>query len=352
MTRLVISEPLQAPVQPIQIAHRPFLPGAQHPAMPTTLTRPATETFPLVLRPTPAAAHAPLSVEAWAEDVKFWMETALSDHGAIFVRGLPISTAEELARLIDGLGYRTMDYKGGTGVRHEVAASVMTASDDPPAYSIEPHNEMAFARVHPSVLLLFCETPPVQGGETPIVDVRHMMQQMDPAVQERVQRTGVQYIRHLPSRDSGTYDSWQETFLTDDPREAEQFLQAQHYDFDWDTHSNLTYRYVLPAMITHPQTGEALWFNQIPQHHASYFKSHPFFINADHDDARYPFHCHDGEGVPFSDDLVAHLRQLAWRCAVAITWQQGDLLILDNLLAQHGRMSFVGARRILVTMFA
>ena len=351
MTHLVISAPLQAPSPPVQIARRPFLPGSQHPAMPETLTQPATETFPLVLRPKAAAVASHLSLETWAEDVKFWTETTLPDYGAILVRGLPISTADELARLISGLGYPTMGYEGGTGVRHKVAANVMTASNDPPEFSIEPHSEMSYARVYPSKLLLFCETPPVHGGETPIVDVRHLTQQFDPAVREAVQRTGVQYIRHLPSRHSVTYTSWQDTFLTDDAREVEQFLRAHHYDYDWDADDNLTYRYVLPVMVTHPQTGEELWFNQIPSHHASYFKAHPSFANAEHDDDHYPFHCHDGEGIPFPDELVAHVRQVEWRCAVAVTWQQGDVLILDNLLAQHGRMSFIGARRILVTMF-
>ena len=351
MTNLVISEPLQAPSQPVQIAQRPFLPGAQHSTMPATLTQPATETFPLVLQPRSAAAGSRLALESWAEDVRFWMETALPDNGAILVRGLPLSTADELARLINRLGYPTMDYKGGTGVRNEVAADVMTASNDPSDFSIEPHSEMAFARVYPSKLLLFCETPPVHGGETPIVDVRYFTQQIDPSVREAVQRTGVQYIRYLPHRQSASYTSWQDAFLTDDPRQVEQFLRTHCYDYDWDADGSLHYRYVLPAMVTHPQTGEALWFNQVQSHHASYFKSHPSFVDAAHDDDHYPFHCRDGEGTAFSDDLVAHVRQVTWRCAVPVTWQQGDLLILDNLLAQHGRMSFVGARRILVTLF-
>ena len=84
---------------------------------------------------------------------------------------------------------------------------------------------------------------------------------------------------------------------------------------------------------------------------ASYFKTHPSFVNAGHEDHCYPFHCHDGNGIPFPDDLLAHVRQVEWRCAVAVTWQQGDVLIVDSLLAQHGRMSFTGARKILVTLF-
>jgi alpha-ketoglutarate-dependent taurine dioxygenase len=35
---------------------------------------------------------------------------------------------------------------------------------------------------------------------------------------------------------------------------------------------------------------------------------------------------------------------------VLFTWQCGDLLILDNILAMHGRKPFDGERRVLVAM--
>ena len=31
-------------------------------------------------------------------------------------------------------------------------------------------------------------------------------------------------------------------------------------------------------------------------------------------------------------------------------WQQGDLMVLDNMLAAHGRSPYVGARQIAVAM--
>ncbi len=351
MTHLITADPLPAPSTPVRIANRPFLPGSDHPAMPATLAHPATDTFPLVLCPASDALTARMPPETWAADVASWTDSVLHEVGAILVRGLPLATAADLARFVTGLGYDTMGYESGTGVRHEVEANVMTASDDPPDYTIEPHNEMAFARVYPSKLLLFCLTPPTHGGETPIVDVRHYTQQIDPAVREAIKRTGIQYIRYLPSRSNTTYTSWQDSFCTDDPQAVERFCQMHQYDYEWDAAGNLTYRYVLPATVTHPKTGEEIWFNQIPPHHASYFKSHPSFVHAECEDHHYPFHCRYGGGAAFSDDVVAHVRQAAWRSAVAVTWQPGDLLMVDNLLAQHARMSFVGDRKILVTLF-
>ncbi len=350
MTNLVAARPLPAPPTPVAIASRPFLPGADHASMPATLSRPATDTFPLVLRPKSGTAQAHIPLETWAADVTFWMETVLHKVGALLVRGLPLATAEDLACFVTALGYDTMGYEHGTGIRHTVTTHVMTASDEPANYTIEPHQEMAFASAYPSKLLFFCAMAPSSGGETPIVDVRHYTQQIDPDVRETVNRTGIQYMRYLPSRSRMTYRSWQDSFGAEDPQVVERFCRLNQYDYDWDIDGNLSYRYGLPATVPHPQTGEELWFNQIPAHHASYFKAHPSFVDVDVADHHYPFHCRYGDGTEFSDEVVADLRQAAWRSAVAVTWEQGDLLILDNLLAQHGRMSFVGARKILVTL--
>jgi alpha-ketoglutarate-dependent taurine dioxygenase len=56
----------------------------------------------------------------------------------------------------------------------------------------------------------------------------------------------------------------------------------------------------------------------------------------------------DGSEIPI-EDLEAV--RAAYRASeVASPWQPGDLLMLDNILAMHGRKPFRGERRVLVAM--
>ena len=53
-------------------------------------------------------------------------------------------------------------------------------------------------------------------------------------------------------------------------------------------------------------------------------------------------------GTPIEDEVLEGLNAAIWRSAVAFQWSAGDVLCLDNELAQHGRMSFEGPRELVV----
>lgn len=58
----------------------------------------------------------------------------------------------------------------------------------------------------------------------------------------------------------------------------------------------------------------------------------------------------------FADDskipreAIYHILDVLDQNTVYFPWQKGDVLILDNILAMHGRASFQGKRRILTAM--
>ena len=64
----------------------------------------------------------------------------------------------------------------------------------------------------------------------------------------------------------------------------------------------------------------------------------------------YPFHCYYGNGSEIEASTLQHIRAVGWSCAVGFTWQTSDVLVLDNVLALHGRMSWTGDRQMFVSL--
>ena len=105
---------------------------------------------------------------------------------------------------------------------------------------------------------------------------------------------------------------------------------------------------VKPAFLRHPKTGEDIWFNQVTIHHHTYYNSLPMFKSIELPPHKYPCTVYYGDGSTIEPEVIQHLRAVSWSCAVGFRWRKGDLLVLDNLTVQHGRIGFTGKREILV----
>ncbi|MFJ6898789.1 TauD/TfdA family dioxygenase [Streptomyces hokutonensis] len=57
-----------------------------------------------------------------------------------------------------------------------------------------------------------------------------------------------------------------------------------------------------------------------------------------------------GDGGPIPDRTVAHLRDAYRSATTRFDWRRDDVLIVDNMLAAHGREPFTGPRKIAVAM--
>lgn len=98
----------------------------------------------------------------------------------------------------------------------------------------------------------------------------------------------------------------------------------------------LIFENALPATIVHPETGETLWFNGIHTNHRDYFDLAPHIDTADGS----PFDTFYADGGEIEPDTLAKIRGSMWGRAVAVALQSGDVVVVDNRLAAHGRIGW------------
>jgi hypothetical protein len=153
-------------------------------------------------------------------------------------------------------------------------------------------------------------------------------------------------------------------FGTSDPGEVERLAAGRGWDVRWLPDGMLRLlNEVRPASLTHPVTGERVWFNQA-------HLLHPSAIAADlrsdgrpiaarlatlagrlrRGPAHYLTTFGDGGSIPEAD--LDAVREAIRAEMILFDWQRGDLLLVDNYLMAHGRRPYRGRRRILASLLA
>ncbi|MEY3038571.1 MAG: hypothetical protein RL143_1138 [Pseudomonadota bacterium] len=86
--------------------------------------------FPLLI--TPPNAEVSTSEEAslkWIKENKADLHKLLIKHGALLLRGFPVSNSDAFERMLDNTDYENMPYIGGAAPRSQVTASrIVTAN--------------------------------------------------------------------------------------------------------------------------------------------------------------------------------------------------------------------------------
>ena len=70
--------------------------------------------------------------------------------------------------------------------------------------------------------------------------------------------------------------------------------------------------------------GETLWFNHATRKHGSYWKCHPTFEPLDIPYNKMPTHSYYGDGSDIPADVIQHIRDVSWQCAVGFQMQRGN----------------------------
>ncbi|NUP51095.1 MAG: hypothetical protein HOW97_27855 [Catenulispora sp.] len=276
------------------------------------------------------------------------IDELLVQHRALLFRGFGV-TEEELEGVSSRLLRRRQAYVHGNSPRTKVGDNIYTSTEFPREYDISMHNELSYAHAWPARVLFYCARPAETGGATPLVHGGLWLSSLDPAIRAAV-KDGVCYRQYLHGG-RGLGKSWQDTFETSDHAEVETFLAAGRAAWEWTETGGLRISQTRPATVRHPVTGEEVWFCQLDQWHpATLGEDTMRELMAILPEDELPQSVTLADGTPIPADVAVEIRKTGLDRAVDVDWQQGDALLIDNVLVGHGRRAYTGDRRILVSM--
>jgi alpha-ketoglutarate-dependent taurine dioxygenase len=275
------------------------------------------------------------------------LDELLARRKALVFRGFDV-TAGTLDSVMDLLVPGRLAYVHGNSPRSKVGKNIYTSTEYPPELTISMHNELSYAARWPSRLLFYCEKVAEAGGATPVVDGARWLESIDPEIRKAF-AGGVRYTQNLHDG-KGLGKSWQATFETDKRQEVDAYLADANATWSWNA-NGLRISQVRPATTRHPVTGEEVWFSQFDQWHpAGLGDATAMALAQIMSEEEMPQSVAFADGSPIPADYAVHVRDQGLSEAVDVEWRTGDLLLIDNVLAGHGRRPFTGQRRVLVAM--
>jgi len=301
--------------------------------------------------------HFPLTIQArvrgielssWAIANRESILTHIIQYGAILFRNFAVRTIAEFEQCVDALSGGALEYRFRASPRKQVQGHVYTSTEYPADQTIFPHNEHAYSPSFPLRIYFHCVTAPQQGGETPIGDTRQILRAIPRDIRERFTAKKILYVRNYGD---GFGLPWQTVFQTDDKTQVEAYCRSMGIQAEWRDDQRLRTSHVGPAVVRHPRSGEHLWFNHATFFHVSTLESSiQQALSTALPEENLPQNTYYGDGTPIEPDVLETLRAAYQNALVVFPWQQGDVLMLDNMLAVHGRQPFVGPRQIVVAM--
>lgn len=302
---------------------------------------------PLPLVITPLSGHAGRLLEI-ASAGRVELDVLLTRHGAILFRGFDVDSPAVFDDFISRVSSEALFYSERSSPRHAVYRNIYTSTDHPADKEIAQHSEQSYNQSFPRRIFFYCQTPSSQGGETPLADARRIHQRLSPALVEQFQRRHYRYSRYF-WQVMGT--TWQTAFQTEHKATVEEYCMRNDIHFQWGAGDVLKTHQVRRTTAYHPVSGEPCWFN-----HCAFFnllsldEETQEILRDSFEPDELPNQTFYGDGDVIEDDVLRELQRAYSEERTQFSWEQGDLLMIDNILTTHGRRSFQGDRSILCGM--
>jgi alpha-ketoglutarate-dependent taurine dioxygenase len=289
-------------------------------------------------------------VTDWINKKKEWIEEELYKYGAIVFRDFGLSTPEDFDVFGKAFGYEYEEFIGGGGPRLHIVGNVYTSTESPAHLTIPFHHELAYLTHFPSKLAFYCDQPPADKGETPILlsnRLYKLIAEREPQFLAKVIEKKIRYLRIIDSKNDPNFShayqrGWEDIFETNDRSIAEQRAKDTGTDtIEWLPNGSMkVISKPLDAIRPHPITKELTWFNSVVLLHPCIYGTKD-----------KPWRSIYGDFTELEEESILNIYKISEEEGVRLKWNKGDVMLIDNYGALHARNSFTPPRRVLVSMF-
>ena len=194
------------------------------------------------------------------------------------------------------------------------------------------HPELSREPWKPDSCFFYCLTPPSRGGATTICDGVAVVRALPPELRQAM---AVRRIKYMMPTNAGILEYW---LGTAHPSPAQMANPPAHCPYLFEEFHGQIVRSFTRPLLHRPMFTDELAFGNFLLF-ARYLRGVRNFPLLD-----------DGSIVP--DEWVEAVKQVSDTLTVAIEWQAGDLLVLDNSRFMHGRTEVVpDDQRLIATYF-
>ncbi|KIW30482.1 uncharacterized protein PV07_06224 [Cladophialophora immunda] len=285
---------------------------------------------------------------------------ALARHGTLLFRGLPIHNAQDFSKFAHAFGYHPHEIIGIVVNRPVLAPNVAPANEAPKDVLIYNHNESPQVPHAPEYIFFYGHRVPEKGGETPIsssLELFYRAQQEIPEfVSELAEKGILSKVTYKAEKQYEGGSTLKQAFgkeIQDGDNEATRrakieaqiarYGRGKHTTWEWTEDGSIVLTHRLPAVRTQPETNLPTLFTGL----AAYYQNNLHNANKGRKNSAQQLF---GDGTPIPDKYLAHLAKITDEIRVLHKWERGDVLVYDNIIAQHGRQPWEGEQEDRVVM--
>ncbi|MBN4004358.1 MAG: TauD/TfdA family dioxygenase [Nostoc sp. LPT] len=242
-------------------------------------------------------------------------------NGILLFRGFDVDV-DIFKEFTNLLSIDFINYAGGAFSRRVINEDETLLSVNDFKSEIKLHGEMYYQQNIPLMLWFFCANPPVEDGETTVCDGRQFFNEISSSTKELFSKKKLKFTVRISQED------WQKKYQTDDLNQLEEMCQKNNTHLTVNNDKSILVEYISSAIIPSRCGKYQVFINSLlPTKQLS-----PKILNFE-DDSEIP------------EEVVSELNEIAEKITTEISWQKGDILMIDNTRILHGRRSFADDKR-------